>query len=328
MGTVKWRFDIILALAAKALRRPGPSNIEMHVTDSVPSTLAQGLCPLSISAACLPAATFDMGLKRRKVTGDSAAPECSGCSKRAGAEPRTSLLLAKLAAAEARAEAALNAEPVLSLVPLAQATAIPPTSRTTEKGGQVSDSSSSSSSDGSSSSEVEMTGNEGEETEVDEVTFATYDVRGSACLVTCSCPKQYPRELEDRKRKGQLIPEDMSTEEFLTKLRRVINTKSPVTLVKGTCHDEPHKLYRRARDGRERHKHGCLLLSGNFAHKKVADELFKETHFRISFSFKLKRFFANLAYCMTPWQEILHRPRPPPGQVPSRFGFGRGAQVC
>ena len=92
----------------------------------------------------------------------------------------------------------------------------------------------------------------------------------------------------------------MSKEGFLTKLRRVINKKSPVTVVKGTCHDEPHKRYRKTGDRRERHKHTTLLLSGNFAHKKVADEFFAETGLRISFSFKLKRYVGNLAYCMVP----------------------------
>ena len=43
-----------------------------------------------------------------------------------------------------------------------------------------------------------------------------------------------------------------------------------------------------------------MLLSGNFALKKVADAFQKEHGIRISFSFKLQRFVGNLKYLMEP----------------------------
>ena len=168
-----------------------------------------------------------------------------------------------------------------------------------------SDASSDDSSSDSSCSDVEMTANEGEETDVDEETPATYDMRGSACLVTCSCPKQYPRQLEDRKKKAQLIPEDFSKETFLAKLRNVINKKSTVTVVKATCHSEPHKRYKRSGGRRERHMHAPLLTSGNFAHKKIAEAFFKEHGIRISISFKLKR-CGQSPIPHGCWQEAFH----------------------
>jgi hypothetical protein len=75
---------------------------------------------------------------------------------------------------------------------------------------------------------------------------------------------------------------------------------SSVQVVKATCHDEPHKRFRKKKNRRERHYHAALKLSGNFAHKKIADQFYKEHGLRISFSFKLNRFVANLAYLLEP----------------------------
>jgi hypothetical protein len=44
----------------------------------------------------------------------------------------------------------------------------------------------------------------------------------------------------------------------------------------------------------------AVLMSGNFAHKKVADAFQKQHGIRISFSFKLMRFVGNLQYLMVP----------------------------
>ena len=95
-----------------------------------------------------------------------------------------------------------------------------------------------------------------------------------------------------------MIPEDLTKAEFLKKLRLVINKHANVKVEKATCHVEPHKRLRRSLDRREMHKHVALLMSGNFAHRKIAEAFFKETGLRISFSFKLPRFVGNLRYLM------------------------------
>lgn len=148
--------------------------------------------------------------------------------------------------------------------------------------------------------ETEWTGNEGEASDADEEGEAHQSLRGSACLVTASCLRQYPRDIADRKAKRMMIPQDFEKGEFLTMFRRVVNKHCNQTVVKATCHDEPHKRFRPSEDKRERHKHLAVLMSGNFAHKKVADAFQREHGIRISFSFKLTRFVGNLGYLMTP----------------------------
>jgi hypothetical protein len=150
------------------------------------------------------------------------------------------------------------------------------------------------------SQEDVWTSNEGDSTDEEEVAPAESSLRGSTALVTASCPRQYPREFEERKAQGCLIPDDFSKEEFLAKLRKTIAKCCTVKMEKATCHDEPHKRFRPSLLRRERHKHVALKMSGNFAHKKIADAFQKEHGIRISFSFKLNRFVANLAYLMEP----------------------------
>ena len=128
------------------------------------------------------------------------------------------------------------------------------------------DSSASSSSD----SESEWTANEGVTSDEDEETPAAPKLRGQAALVTAACPRRYLRLAAERKERGVFIPEDFSTEEFLRSFRRVWDANTTVALEKATCHDEPHKRWRRSMDRRE-HKHIALLAGATFAHKKIAD---------------------------------------------------------
>ena len=159
----------------------------------------------------------------------------------------------------------------------------------------------SSSSGHSSSSEDEdavLTCNEGESSDEGEEAPADPSLRGQAGLLTASCPRQYFQDVGVRKSKHQLIPEDIPKEEFLAKFRKVFNRTCNESLEKATCHNEPHKRFRPSKDRRERHYHIAFKVSGNFAHLKVAKAMHRECGFNVSFSFKLKRFVANLEYLM------------------------------
>ena len=160
--------------------------------------------------------------------------------------------------------------------------------------------SSSSSTSESSEAVVEepRTQNEGEVTEVDEEAPAASALRGQAGLMTWACPREYLRSKELRLKRKEIIPEDWTTAECLDKVRRCILKNLPVKLEKGTCHDEPHKRVRESTLRRERHKHLAFLMSAPFAHQKLAKALFQEYGIRVSFSFQLKRFGANVRYCM------------------------------
>ena len=158
------------------------------------------------------------------------------------------------------------------------------------------DSSSSSSSD----SESEWIANEGVTSDEDEETPAAPKLRGQAALVTAACPRRYLRLAAERKERGVFIPEDFSMEEFLRSFRRVWDANTTVALEKATCHDEPHKRWRRSMDRRERHKHIALLAGATFAHKKIADAFQCKYGLRRSFSFKHLRFGGYLRYLMVP----------------------------
>ena len=43
MGTVKWRLHLTVDLPARCCSRPGPNNIDMHLTEPLPYTCARGL---------------------------------------------------------------------------------------------------------------------------------------------------------------------------------------------------------------------------------------------------------------------------------------------
>lgn len=140
--------------------------------------------------------------------------------------------------------------------------------------------------------------NEGESSDDEEEAPAHQSLRGFSSLVTASCPRQYPQDLEVRRAKGLMIPEDFTKDEFLLLLRRVLAKYCTQKVVKASCHSEPHKRFRPSCKKRERHYHVALLMSGNFAHLKIANAFQKEHGIRISFSFKLKRFVGNLQYLM------------------------------
>ena len=159
-------------------------------------------------------------------------------------------------------------------------------------------SSSKSSSDSESDESTAWTENEGDSSDNDEEVPAAPSLRGQAALVTASCPRRYPMALKDRRRMNIMIPEDFSTCEMLQKFRRTVLANSPVKVVERTCHDEPHKRFRPSADTRERHNHLPILMSGAFAHKKLAAVFLKEHGLRISFSFYLKRFGWSLWYFM------------------------------
>jgi hypothetical protein len=179
--------------------------------------------------------------------------------------------------------------------------------------------SSSADSDGSSSSDseekVQLTGNEGESSDHDDEVPSDQKIRGQAGLVTWACPRKYPREQQDRLDLKQPIPEDFTKQGFLDKLRRSVLKNTNVKMLKGTCHDEPHKRFRRSQDKRERHKHAPFLMSDNFAHKGLAEAFYKEYGARLSFSFRLKRFGGNLRYCM----EVGKKPSTDVDMEPAKF---------
>jgi len=144
------------------------------------------------------------------------------------------------------------------------------------------------------------TENEGESTYCDEEVAADAALRGQAALVTASCPRRYPKDLEARKAKKIMLPEDYTKDEFLNNFRRVFDAHSTQRIEKATCHNEPHKRFHPSGGRRERHKHIAFKATNTFAHKKIADIFYRQHGVRINFSFKLNRFVGYLKYLMEP----------------------------
>ena len=121
-----------------------------------------------------------------------------------------------------------------------------------------SDSDDSSSSSSSSDAEPQIQEpdwacNEGSSSEEEFEAPAAPSLRGQAGLVTAACPRQYPAALEDRRRLKRHIPEDFTTDEFLTKFRRVFDRNTTVNIEKATCHNEPHKRFNTQASSRTKH---------------------------------------------------------------------------
>ena len=148
--------------------------------------------------------------------------------------------------------------------------------------------------------DAQLTCNEGDESDYAEETPAAVELRSEVCLVTASCPREYIRDPDERKRRHTFIPEDFTTTEFLSSFRRVFDANSTVMVEEATCHDEPHKRLRASRSKRERHIHIAGKMSGKFAHKKVSEAFHKRYGIRLHFTFKLKRFVGVVSYLMTP----------------------------
>jgi len=153
--------------------------------------------------------------------------------------------------------------------------------------------------------QCEMTDNEGDSSDNAEEAPAHYSIRGSAGLMTIACPRQYPKHLKDRKRLGKMIPEDFPSQKILDDFRKLTNVNTNRTLLKAYCVDEPHKRFKKSPEPgqvrrRERHKHVAFLMDAPFAHKKLAEDFQKKTGLRLSFSFRLQGFAANVEYLTEP----------------------------
>lgn len=86
-------------------------------------------------------------------------------------------------------------------------------------------SSDSSSGSSSSSSDDVWTDNEGSSTDCEAEFPATGHLRGRVALVVASCPRQYLRDVKDRRAKCEKIPADMEdSRDFLSAFRRTVGS--------------------------------------------------------------------------------------------------------
>lgn len=124
-------------------------------------------------------------------------------------------------------------------------------------------------------------------------------------LVSAKCPRKYPRLQSTRKTKGMLIPEDIEKKKFLSNFRQVVASHCNQTLLRATCHDEPHIRSRTSKSRRERHYHINISMDNNFAHQRIAQAFHREHGIKVTFCFRNPRFEDNLMHLMVPGQRRL-----------------------
>ena len=112
------------------------------------------------------------------------------------------------------------------------------------------------------------------------------------------CPRQYAASYEERWRKKQLKPEDLTKEELLTLFRKVLDQRGKAATIKRLhAFDEPHKRINPVTDTRERHKHLVFKLTSSIAHLTLKRDLEKHGVYG-QFSFRLTGYAAYLSYML------------------------------
>lgn len=115
-----------------------------------------------------------------------------------------------------------------------------------------------------------------------------------------ACPREYPEDAAERRRRKWLIPADLSKEEFGLLFK---DCCAKVGLAPNICNlhvfDEPHKRYNKRTGVRERHKHLLFKMKMAFAHIRLQKE-FAARGVYTHFSFNLVGYVAYLQYFMVP----------------------------
>ena len=157
-----------------------------------------------------------------------------------------------------------------------------------------------SSSDSSSTSDVEMCEAEGDSSAYEEDTEASPKERGQCGQFVWPCPREFPAELEVRRERRWLKPEDMSKADFGVLFKSTLaKFQLGPSIVRLHCFDEPHKRYCKETGQRLRHKHLIFKLKCTFAHRQIEKALERHgVHGR--FSFNLVGYVAYLNYVLEP----------------------------
>eukprot|EP00435_Cladocopium_sp_Y103_P021440 s3000_g5.t1 len=106
-------------------------------------------------------------------------------------------------------------------------------------------------------------------------------------MITWSCPASFPSTVEQRKKSGCLLPEDMTREGFADALLKTLRKTGHMSSLKNlVVAKEYHKKYM-AHGGRAVHYHAVLAMQSPFAHKQMSDYLSSQFSIKAWFTFNL-----------------------------------------
>ena len=85
------------------------------------------------------------------------------------------------------------------------------------------------------------------------------------------CPREYPSEVEDRKQRKHLIPEDVDKPAAGALFKKaLVKNKQDGNLLRLHVFDEPHKRYHKNGQRRARHKHFLFKMRNTFAFVRIS----------------------------------------------------------
>ena len=95
---------------------------------------------------------------------------------------------------------------------------------------------------------------------------AVSNTRGQVGQFVWPCPCEYPSELEERKKRKHLIPEDVDKPAAGALFKKaLVKNKQEGNLLRLHVFDEPHKRYHKNGQRRARHKHFLFKMRNAFA---------------------------------------------------------------
>lgn len=184
------------------------------------------------------------------------------------------------------------ADPAAATSPAA-ASAAPPTPAAEAAGDAAG-----SDSDTDSSSTVAMSELSGADSDAEEDEAAEGKKRGFCGQYVWPCPREYPANPEQRKKKKFLIPEDLDKASFGALFKKALLACNQLANANDLhCFDEPHKKYNKKTKRRARHKHMVFRMKSTFSHIQVAKKL-RSYGIHGNFSFNLVGYKAYLCYMM------------------------------
>jgi len=121
--------------------------------------------------------------------------------------------------------------------------------------------------------DVMMSENEGEATDDEDEEAAGVRARGACGQFVWPCPRIYPSDLNVRRSKNQLKPEDVPKSDVADLFKKALKKQNKLHLLVALhIFDEPHKRINAKTGKRERHYHIVFKMEQPFAHQKVAQD--------------------------------------------------------
>ena len=126
----------------------------------------------------------------------------------------------------------------------------------------------------------------GEESESSDLGPAPARKRARVALVTWSCPTTFPATLEERQKRGLLLPSDLTRAEFGEAILAALKGSNQIGSLKYLIVVREYHHRYLPEGGRAQHFHAILAMKEPFVHKSTSDFLARRS-IKAWFSFNL-----------------------------------------